>query len=296
MTHTPVLLQESIRGLDIHEGDVFVDATLGNGGHSLAIAESFGKRVLIVGIDRDSDAIKRSKERFSKIEANIIFVENSFCNIAQILEEKGLRANKVLFDLGMSSNQLEESGRGFSFRRDEPLLMTFEKPSEKEILTAYEIVNYWKEDEIIKILYEYGEESRAKKIAKAIVERRKWKKIETSGELKELVEGVVAYKGGKKINPATKTFQAIRIAVNDELRVLNEGLEGAFGRLVNKGRIVVISFHSLEDRIVKNFYKEKAKNEMATIITKKPIIASREETEENPRARSAKMRILEKTK
>lgn len=296
MIHNSVLLKEVIAGLDIDSGDVFVDATLGNGGHSALVAEMFGSAVRIVGIDLDADAIERTKERLKDSQANILFAEDSFRNIDEVLSSLGIdKADKILFDLGFSSNQLEESGRGFSFNRDEPLLMTLSKPSEKEVLTAYEIINYWSEEEIARILKDYGEESYFRKIAQVIVKERARKKIETTKELSELVASNLPKSfRGRRINPATKTFQALRIAVNDELNALSQGLEKAFEKLSSGGRIAVISFHSLEDRIVKNFFRDKAKAGEASLINKKPMIPSDEEISLNPRSRSAKLRIIEK--
>lgn len=296
MTHKSVLLKEAIAGLDIDSGDIFVDATLGGGGHSRYVTELFGSSVHIIGIDVDRDAIERSKENLKDTLANIEFVEDSFRNIGAILDGLKIKVvDKILFDIGVSSNQIEESGRGFSFKRNEPLVMTMSKPSEKDILTAYEIVNYWSPKEIADVIRNYGEERFAQRIANRIESSRKEKKIETTGDLVEIILSATpkGYHHGR-IHPATRTFQALRIAVNDELRALEEGIKEGFKRLSGKGRMAVISFHSLEDRIVKNFFRELVKEEKAVLINKKPIIPSEEEISENPRSRSAKLRIIEK--
>jgi len=296
MIHIPVLLKEAIAGLDIDSGDIFVDCTLGGGGHSKYVAELFGSGVRIVGIDLDRDAIERSKENLKDTLANIEFVEDSFRNIESILDSLEIKeVDKILLDIGVSSNQIEESGRGFSFKRNEPLIMTMSKPSEKDVLTAYEIVNYWSPEEIADVIKNYGEERFARRIAGHIETARKEKKIETTDDLVEIILKATpkAYHHGR-IHPATRTFQALRIAVNDELKALEEALIGGFKKLSKEGRMAVISFHSLEDRIVKNFFRDLAKEEKALLINKKPITPSDEEILANPRSRSAKLRIIEK--
>jgi 16S rRNA (cytosine1402-N4)-methyltransferase len=200
----------------------------------------------------------------------------------------------IIFDLGLSSNQIEESGRGFSFKTDEPLLMTMKKDPQSSDITAYEIVNSWSEESLADIIYGYGEDRFARRIAKAIVMAREIQSIETAGQLSDIIASVVPKFGFKKINPATKTFQAIRIAVNDELGAIKEALPKAFSRLNTGGRISIISFHSLEDRIVKRFFKEKSEAGEGRLINKKPITPSPQEIAENPRSRSAKLRIIEK--
>ena len=214
----------------------------------------------------------------------------------EVLDELGIgKVNRIMLDLGLSSDQFETSGRGFTFKNDEPLLMTFSKNPDVDDLTAGYIVNNWSEASIADIIFGYGEERYARKIAKGIVSYRQKKKIETTGELVEIINQSVPgmYKRGR-IHPATRTFQALRIAVNDELNTLKEGLAKGFDRLEKGGRMAVISFHSLEDRIVKHFNIEKKELGLANIITKKPIEASEEEIQNNPRSRSAKLRIIEK--
>ncbi len=288
MIHTSVLSQEVIVGLDIRDDDTVVDCTLGNGGHSESIAR-LGKKIRIIGIDLDPDAILRSKERLKQF-TNITFVEGSFRNIDSILRDLQLSGiNKALFDFGLSSNQLEESGRGFSFQKNEPLLMTFGK--EHKNFTAQEIVNGWDEENIRHIIRGYGEERFAGRIAKAIVKARLVKPIETTGELVKIILSTCGDKVMPgKIHPATKTFQALRIAVNDELGAIKEGLTKAFQALSPKGRIAVVSFHSLEDRIVKQMFRAWSDAKQGTLLTKKPINPTLLEIKENPRSRSAKMR------
>jgi len=294
MTHKTVLLNEAINGLDIHPGDVLVDCTLGSGGHSEEVCKRFGNTVSILGIDEDSAAISRTKSRLHDMKCNIQYVQGNFASIDQILLTLRVsKVDKILMDIGLSSNQFEESGRGFSFQRDEPLLMTFKESLIEGDLTAREIVNNWDEENIATILWGYGQERFSRKIAKAIVERRKVKPIETTFELVKIIKGSTPSSyHHRKIHPATKTFQALRITVNNELKNLKKGLSSGFNILNTKGRLAVISFHSLEDRIVKQFMKEREEKGEGKRITKKPIIPSDEEISENPRSRSAKLRIL----
>lgn len=292
--HVPVLLHEAIEALNLKDGDIFLDGTLGSAGHSLLVAEKFGDDVEIIGIDRDADALARSEERLRALTHSAYLRLESFRNIDSVLTDLGVKSiNAVLLDLGISSDQLETSGRGFSFQKDEPLEMTMEKNSQG--LTAKSILNTWDEDTLELILRGFGEEKYSRKIAREIVLRRNEKEFETTRDLQEAVLAAVpASYTRMKINPATRTFQAIRIAVNEELSALEEGLQKAFDSLGPKGRLAVISFHSLEDRIVKNFMRDKAKEGVAKLITKKPITPSEEEIEGNPRSRSAKLRVLEK--
>ena len=296
MSHVSVLLHESIDGLDIEAGDTIIDATLGAGGHSRAIVEKFSD-ITIVGFDLDADALKLAKQNIEEVDGTLIPMQANFRTMDTACEQKGIsEVNGVLFDFGISSMELGESGRGFSFKYDEPLLMTLQNPITDDTLTAREVVNGTREKELADIIFTYGEESFSRQIASAIVMARKRKKIETTFELAEIIRNAVPnfYKNGR-INPATKTFQALRIYVNDELGAITEGLEKAWNLLATDGRIVTITFHSLEDRIVKNFFKDKAKSdERAQIITKKPIVPTREEVIKNPRSRSAKLRILKK--
>ena len=264
--HKPVLLHESIDALDLKPGEVFVDATYGGGGHSEEVRRQFPE-VQVIAIDQDP-----------KVDA----IRANFRDLDKVVTRK---VDAILFDLGISSNQLENSGRGFSFLRDEPLDMRMSG----EGITAAEILNSWSERALELVLRGFGEEKNSRRIAHEIVERRKVKPFATTFDLTE----VVGRRTGK-IHPATKTFQALRIATNEELTALETGLEKAFESLRPEGRLVVISFHSLEDRIVKNFFRDRGKDGSAKQVTKKPIVPSREEVETNPRSRSAKLRVIEK--
>lgn len=296
MTHTSVLLQTSIEGLDIKPGEIFVDGTLGGGGHSEEVIKRFGDSVRVIGLDLDSDAVKRSGERLSKLSSQVTLKQGSFRNIDSLLTELGLsHVHKILLDIGTSSFQIEESGRGFTFKKDEPLTMTFSKETSEGELTARDVVNEWSEKSLADIIFGFGEERYSRKIAKAIVERRAVQSIETTGDLAEIILKATpaSYRRGK-IHPATRTFQAIRIAVNDELGALKDGIKKGFDMLAPGGRLAVISFHSLEDRIVKEFFREMKNEGKATLITKKPLVPSDVEVKENPRSRSAKLRIISK--
>ncbi len=294
--HIPVLLKETISYLDIKKGEIVFDGTLNSGGHSRSFCELLGKEGLIIGVDQDENAIATAEVNLSDCQAKTIFVNDNFRNIRQILENLETKeVNKIILDIGLSSDQLENSGRGFSFRKDEPLLMTFKFNPRKEDLTAMDILNSWKEEEIADILKTYGEERFYRKISKAIVSARKEKMIETTTELVEIIGNAVpVWYRKQRAHYATKTFQALRIAVNDEIDALKEVLSAGVQSLSLGGRIGVISFHSGEDRIVKTFFKDMAKEGRGKIITKKPIIPSREEVVGNPRSRSSKLRVLEK--
>ncbi len=289
--HKTVLLKETIEGLTLANDSLVLDATFGGGGHSLLVLEKY-KKTKVVALDQDGGAWNRAKDKFKDFSERIIFKNLNFREIDSLTD----RFNGVIFDLGLSSDQLEMSGRGFSFMAgNEPLQMTIKENPGSEDLTAEDIVNDWSEESLKNILFGYGEEKFAKRIAKGIVETRKSGRIRKVSDLLSIIERSVPffYRKGK-IHPATKTFQALRIAVNDELKTLEEGLEKAFANVKSRGRMAVISFHSLEDRIVKNFSRMKKKDGVANIINKKPIIPSKEEIKENPRSRSAKLRILEK--
>jgi 16S rRNA (cytosine1402-N4)-methyltransferase len=294
--HKPVLLKETIENLNIREDDIVLDGTINGGGHSTVICEKLGENGMVVGIDQDSDALERARKRLQKCKCKIALRMENFRNLDKVLKEIGVeRIDKALFDLGLSSDQLEESGRGFSFQKDEPLIMTFNPDPKETDITAHEIVNKWKEESIADIIYGYGEEKFARKIAKGIVLAREENPIEKTVDLVKIIRNSVPgwYKR-KKTNCATKTFQALRIAVNDEMLSTKEGVEKAIEYLNPGGRIAVISFHSIEDRLIKILFKEKQKKGVCAIITKKPIQPSKEELKENPRARSAKLRVCEK--
>lgn len=287
--HIPVLFKETITGLALRPGMTVVDATFGGGGHARAIAEAIGAKGTLVAFDADADAFRRVD--VSTFPSPVIPVVDNFRNLGKVLDEKGIaRADAFLFDLGLSSFSLESSGRGFSFQRDEPLLMTFsETPGE---VTAETVVNDWSEETLADIIYGFGEDRFSRRIAKAIVSARETQRITSTKALADVISGVVKA-GPKGRHPATRTFQAIRMAVNDEFGAIKEGLRSAMDRLAVGGRIAVISFHSGEDRIVKNLFREFGTEGKVSIITKKPIVPTRDEQKENPRARSAKLRIAE---
>lgn len=304
MAHTSVLLQEAIDGLALQSGDVYLDATVGSGGHLEEVWRRVKNQAVLAGIDADEMSINITKERLDLVGAKPKLAVLNFRNLdkaTDILDIK--KPNKILFDLGWSSDQFnlgdsDESfgkGRGFSFQKDEPLIMTFSSKVSEEETTAYDVVNRWQEENLADVIYGYGEEKYSRRIAKAIVEARKKGEIKTSSQLSEIIKGAVPYfyRFGR-IHPATRTFQAIRIAVNDELQALQEGLRKGFEILEKGGRIAVISFHSLEDRIVKNFFKSLVTEEKGELINKKPITPSEEEISKNPRSRSAKLRIFQK--
>jgi len=297
MAHESVLLKESIDGLELEEGDVYLDATTGSGGHMEEVWQRLKDKVTLAGIDADQMSIDISRERMDLVGAKPKLTVLNFRNIDKALDILEIKnPTKILFDLGWSSDQFDEGGRGFSFQKDEPLLMTFKNEIKEEDTTANDVVNHWSEESLADVIYGYGEEKYARRIAKAIVKARAMKEIKTSGELAEIVKGAVPifYRFGR-IHPATRTFQAIRIAVNDELRALKEGLTKGFEILEKRGRMAVISFHSLEDRIVKNFFKEKKDDGSGELINKKPIIPTEEEIYKNHKSRSAKLRIIQKS-
>ncbi len=309
--HVPVLLHEVLAGFLSPRSDLgqrltskvgpwtYLDGTLGGAGHALAIAKALDGKLTVIGLDRDPQAIVRAEETLKGKAGKIILENEDYRNLDKVLEKHGITGvGMILLDLGLSSDELENSGRGFTFQKDEPLLMTMGDPT-KYPFTARDIVNNWAEEDIANVIFGYGEERFARRIARTLINYREKKKIETSGELAEIVKSCmpgyfkkIQYKRGK-IHPATKTFQALRIAVNDELNALKEGLAKGYAALNSGGRMAIISFHSLEDRIVKDFNKQKG-IEGAKIITKKPITAGDQEQAENPRSRSAKLRILEK--
>ncbi len=284
--HKPVLLHESIDALDIKENEIFLDSTLGGGGHSIEVLRRLDGKVRIIGLDQDPSAVELARKKLN-IEAK---AEN-FRNLDKALGELGISSvDAILFDLGISTDQFEESGRGFSFLKDEPLDM---RMSGKGI-NAADILNSWDEHAIELVLRGFGEEKFSRKIARVIVKRREVKPFETTFDLVGTVLEVKPRSWRDRIHPATKTFQALRIAVNEELTALEIGLEKGFKALGKSGRFAVISFHSLEDRVVKNFFRDKVKEKAAGQITKKPVTPSAEEIEINPRSRSAKLRVIKK--
>ena len=302
--HIPVLLNETITGLDIKENGIYVDCTAGGGGHSGEILKHLTTGKLI-SIDQDPDAISTLTEKFKKNENSIIVMGN-FGNMKDLLELRGVgRIDCALFDIGVSSHQLDTASRGFSFHEEAPLDMRMSQSG----ITAEELVNTLPFEDLRKIIFEYGEEKYANSIARAIVAQREQKPITTTLELAEIVKANVPQKVRRDGHPARKTFQAIRIAVNDELTVLEKGLDDAFSMLSKGGRLAVITFHSLEDRIVKqkmagwcqgctcpkDFPVCVCGNKpKARLVNRKPVCANETELTQNPRARSAKLRICEK--
>lgn len=289
MEHYPVLHREVLKFFkeNITDG-IIVDATVGGGGHSKILLENL-PNIFIIGIDKDDEALKKANEKLKKFKGRYKLVKSPFKDIDKVLKDlKISQISGCLFDFGVSIFQLKED-RGFSFQREEFLDMRMDKSQD---LTAYYVVNYYQLKDLEEILKNYGEEKFYKKIAKGIVERRKKKKIETTKELSDLIFNLYPKPlRHKKIHPATKTFQAIRIEVNKELDEIKEALPKAIDILDNGGIIQTISFHSLEDRIVKNIFKEQKKLKKLEILTKKPIIPSIDEIRENPPSRSAKLRV-----
>jgi 16S rRNA (cytosine1402-N4)-methyltransferase len=291
--HRTVLLQEAIEILEIKPADVALDATLGGVGHSRLIAEKLGAEGQLIGFDLDSEAIARAKDILHGSASQMLFINKNFRYIERELQAREIpHIDKALFDLGWSGFQLNV-GRGFSFLKDEPLLMTYGDGISG--LTAREIVNEWDEESIADIIYGWGEEHYSRGIARSIVEYRRTKSIESSLQLAEIVRRSVpaAYRKGR-LHPATKTFQGLRIAVNDEMGALRDGLSGAWNMLSPGGRIAVITFHSIEDRFVKQYFLKLETEGLGERITRKAVAPSREEIVENPRARSAKLRVVTK--
>ena len=305
--HKPVLLNECIEGLNIKPDGIYVDGTLGGAGHSKEILKRLDKnKGLLIGIDRDEEALQAAKQNLSEYE-NVKYVHGNHDNIKEILESLKIdKVDGILLDLGVSSYQLDERNRGFSYLGSNELDMRMDK---SQRLTAMEVVNNYKEEHLANIIYEYGEERFSRNIAKNICIERRKKKIETTDELVKIIEKSIPRLNPKEGHPAKRTFQAIRIEVNNELGVINKMIEDAVSIMNKKGRICIITFHSLEDRIVKNEFKDLAlscvcppelpicqcnKKSEVKVITRKPILPSDEEVERNPRARSAKLRVAEK--
>jgi len=291
--HVPVLLEQSLTFLNVRPGGVVVDATLGLGGHSAAIARRLGGRGKLIAFDRDAQAMELAKAKLAALAEelgsempSIEFIARPFSEISEVVAPGSL--DGLLADFGVSSLQLDEAHRGFSFRADGPLDMRMDARSE---LTAEQVVNEADEEELARIVYEYGEERRSRRIARAVVRARP---IRTTAELAGVISAVAPSMKGDKIHPATRTFQALRIHVNDELGEIQSLLKSAGSLLKPGGRVVLISFHSLEDRMVKDSFRERAKLGEFEILTKKPAIVAEEEQMRNPRARSAKLRAAEK--
>lgn len=305
--HVSVLLNECLEGLNIREDKIYVDCTLGGAGHSSQILKRLSNEGLLIGIDQDNDALTAAKERLKEF-SNVKYVHNNFYNIDSILEELNIpKVDGILMDLGVSSYQLDERERGFSYMKDAPLDMRMNREND---FSAYDVVNNYSVEELYKVIKDYGEEKFAKKVAQFIVDRRAEKPIETTFELVDIIKAAIPAKARREgPHPAKRTFQAIRIEVNDELRILNKAIEDGVNRLNKGGRMAIITFHSLEDRIVKLKFRELAdpctcpkdfpvcicgKTPQVKVITRKAIEPSKQEVEENPRSRSAKLRIVEK--
>ncbi len=306
--HKSVLLEESIEALCIRPDGIYVDGTLGGGGHSYEICRRLSDRGRLIGIDQDAAAIAAATKRLEEFKDRVTIVRSNYCDMKQELGKLGITSvDGVILDLGVSSYQLDEAERGFTYREDAPLDMRMDQ---RQTLSAKEVVNEYSEMELYHIIRDYGEERFAKNIAKHIVSARKEKQLETTGELIHVIKAAIPAKaratGG---HPAKRTFQAIRIEVNRELYVLDHSLGDMIDLLNDKGRICVITFHSLEDRIVKNKFRESenpctcpkefpvcicGKKPKGKVITRKPIVPSEEELEENTRSKSSKLRIFER--
>jgi len=293
--HIPVLQKEVLQYLDPKPNENFIDGTLGYGGHTISILEKTGPGGKVLGIEKDAEMIKNvsGRKEIKNFKNRLILENNSFVNLKEIVEKNKFKSvSGILLDLGMSSWHVDSSKKGFSFLKNEPLDMRY---SELNPLTAEKILNYWSQQELEKIIKEYGEERFSQSISRKIADARKIKKIETTGQLVDIIrQGISSSAAHQKIHFATRTFQALRIAVNDELNSITRVLPQALEILNKGGKLAVISFHSLEDRIVKNFNKDSNQKQLATILTKKPIIATLEEVKENPRSRSAKLRVISK--
>lgn len=312
--HTTVLKEEAVEGLNIIPGGIYVDCTLGGAGHSSLIASRIIGDGLLIGLDQDETALNHAKKQLDTYGDRIRLVKSNFRELEVVLNELEVpkkdgfpQVQGILFDLGVSSPQLDQADRGFSYNQDAELDMRMDRTSE---LTAYDIVNEWSEEEITRILFKYGEEKFARRISKNIIKAREKAPIQSTGELAELIkESIPAAARRKGPHPAKRSFQGIRIAVNDELGAFEEALKQSIDCLASGGRIAVITFHSLEDRICKQFFAKFVerctcppdfpicvcrKKGSIKLINRKPIVPGEEELEGNPRARSAKLRIAEK--
>lgn len=306
--HESVLLNESLEYMMPEPGETFVDGTLGGAGHSLAFLSKLMPHGLLIGIDQDQEALDYAEERLSAYKENIILVHNNFSNIKEILEELNIESvDGIFLDIGVSSHQIDKAERGFSYIHDADLDMRMDR-SQK--LTAEIVVNKYSFEDLHMIIRKYGEENWAKRIAEFIVEKRKLEPIKTTGQLVKLIEAAIPVGAREKnSHPAKRTFQAIRIEVNKELEVLEKTIDDSFAFLKAGGRLGIISFHSLEDRIIKekfNYFAKECicppqmpicvcdKKKEGVLVNRKPIIASVEEREKNPRSRSAKLRLIKK--
>ena len=306
--HVSVLLKETIDGLNINPDGIYVDGTLGGGGHAYEVCKHLSSKGRLIGIDQDSEALEAARERLSEFEDKVTMVRSNYCEIDTILKDLDIdKVDGIVLDLGVSSYQLDNLERGFSYKADAPLDMRMDT---RQMITASDVVNNYSENELYRIIRDYGEDRFAKNIAKHIVMARKKKPLTTTGELSEIVKESIPMKfQAKGGHPAKKTFQAIRIEVNNELKVLKDSIDTMIEHLNLGGRICIITFHSLEDRIVKTKFRENenpctcppdfpvcvcAKVSKGKVITRKPIIPSEEEIVNNKRAKSSKLRIFER--
>ncbi|MFA9398759.1 MAG: 16S rRNA (cytosine(1402)-N(4))-methyltransferase RsmH [Clostridiaceae bacterium] len=304
--HVSVLLEETLESLNIQENGIYVDCTLGGAGHSKEILKRLSSKGKLIGIDQDCDALEASKITLKEYN-NVEFVHDNFHNIDNILKRLSIdKVDGILMDLGVSSYQIDKAERGFSYMRNAPLDMRMNKDSK---LSAYDVVNFYEEEKIYKLLKDYGEERFSKRIASNIVKKRNEEPIKTTFDLVDIIKESIPFKFRKEGHPGKKTFQAIRIEVNGELEILNQAIEDSVNNLKKDGRLSIITFHSLEDRIVKNKFRELndpctcpkdfplcicGKKPIVNLITKKPINPNEREKNENSRSRSAKLRVVEK--
>ncbi|MCR4990397.1 MAG: 16S rRNA (cytosine(1402)-N(4))-methyltransferase RsmH [Lachnospiraceae bacterium] len=307
-SHTPIMLDECIKGLNIRKDGIYVDGTMGGAGHSEQIAKNLGPKGKLICIDRDEDAIEAGSLRLKPYGEMVTIVRDNYLNTVSILKNLEIeKIDGILLDLGVSSHQLDDAERGFSYRYDTALDMRMDK---RQTLTAKDIVNNYSESELFRVIRDYGEDRFAKNIAKHICQRRKEKPIETTFELNEIIKAAIPQKmrieGG---HPSKRTFQAIRIECNNELEILKDSINGLIESLNPGGRLCIITFHSLEDRIVKTAFKTAenpctcppqfpvcvcGKKSLGKTVNRKPIVPDEKETEDNPRSKSAKLRIFEK--
>lgn len=293
MTHVPVLLNEVLKNLSPSQGEFFIDCTAGEGGHSLTIGQLVAPNGKVLSINLDSEELILLKKNIleNDLKGVVSAVHGNFIDLERIVKENNFpKAIGILFDLGFSSWQLEHSGRGFTFQKNEPLDMRL-NPKDNSMATAADIVNGFSKEQLVTMFKEYSQETYAEKIATAILKNRKKEKINTTGTLVNIISQVVPRRG--RINPATKVFLALRIAVNDEFLNIKNGLEAAYSVIAEKGKIVVITFHSGEDRLVKNIFRNWVAEDRGQLVNKKVIRPSYEEVKNNPRSRSAKLRIFQ---